>query len=154
MKVELPLLQPFGYEYAHRIVFEVAYALAKGEDHLEVEMTRDIDYREVSKFAEEIGDDNIKAVLSEPSQYLTGEKAKMIGAHEGQKTSRAIIKYMKANNIPFTDESYCRFADAINPVSITYNFKIEAVEIDGCRYIKLGDYLHSYSGITYIGGWA
>ena len=34
MKVELPLSQPFEYEYTHRILFEAAYALAKGEDHL------------------------------------------------------------------------------------------------------------------------
>lgn len=139
------------YVLSRRLMFEAVYALANGNDTIAVEVERTMDLHEINKFIRYCNDPVITEVLSCPGKYLTEQQAKLLGAHTGQKTTKAIRKYMIRIGMEVPDAEYCRFADAISPCTFIINYKISARKEYHLRWIDFTSSLKHYSFTT--GGW-
>lgn len=124
-----------------RVLFETVYAVLSGEDTIHIRFKREMDYVQIRLFAQHINDPVITAVLNNPETYLTEEKAKLIGGHTGQRTSRAILKYFRRTEKTFDASEYIKLADALSPIVIdkTYKFSIYKDNKTGVRYVTFDD---------------
>lgn len=140
-----------------RLLFEAAYALANGDDTITIHFEAKMDDKEIARFIKHCNDPVITEVLTMPQQYLSEEKAKLLGAHKGQKTSRAIRKYMLKKGMDVDTPAYVRFADAINPLRpMDVEYKLSTYENVHGRYVKFTNTCANapfYTNWFAYGGW-